>query len=169
MSERAIGLLLLLALTVGHSAPAVPAPTDAARTAAGQAAVKPARGNLSLSGAWALYPLAVRWQEEFQKSHPGVNIDVQAGGAGKGIADALAGVVDIGMVSREINPAEVERRSRSGCRPVFPRSTSSPSSRPSITARSRPTFCERRSSRSPSSPDGPGPVRSGHFVRGSQR
>jgi phosphate transport system substrate-binding protein len=68
-----------------------------------------ARGSLSLSGAWALYPLAVRWQEEFQKSHPGVNIDVQAGGAGKGIADALAGAVDIGMVSREINPAEIEK------------------------------------------------------------
>jgi phosphate transport system substrate-binding protein len=68
-----------------------------------------ARGSLSLSGAWALYPLAVRWQEEFQKSHPGTVVDVQAGGAGKGIADALAGVVDIGMVSREINPAEVEK------------------------------------------------------------
>ena len=67
------------------------------------------RGSLSLSGAWALYPLAVRWQEEFQKSHPGTVVDVQAGGAGKGIADALAGVVDIGMVSREINPVEVEK------------------------------------------------------------
>jgi phosphate transport system substrate-binding protein len=66
-----------------------------------------ARESLSLSGAWALYPLAVRWQEEFQKTHPGVNIDVQAGGAGKGIVDVLGGVVDIGMVSREILPAEV--------------------------------------------------------------
>ena len=69
----------------------------------------PERASLSLSGAWALYPLAVRWQEEFQKSHPGVHIDVQAGGAGKGIADVLAGVVDIGMVSREIHPAEAEK------------------------------------------------------------
>ncbi|MCK7480050.1 MAG: substrate-binding domain-containing protein [Candidatus Moduliflexus flocculans] len=68
-----------------------------------------ARGSLSLSGAWALYPLAVRWQEEFQKSHPGTVVDVQAGGAGKGIADALAGVADIGMVSREINPAEMDK------------------------------------------------------------
>jgi len=76
---------------------------------AAEAPGAPARGSLSLSGAWALYPLAVRWQEEFQKSHPGAVVDVQAGGAGKGIADALAGVVDIGMVSREINPAEVER------------------------------------------------------------
>ncbi len=66
-------------------------------------------GSLSLSGAWALYPMALKWAEEFQKAHPGVRIDVQAGGAGKGIADALAGAVDIGMVSREINPAEVEK------------------------------------------------------------
>jgi phosphate transport system substrate-binding protein len=72
-------------------------------------AVGPARESLSLSGAWALYPLAIRWQEEFLKSHPGVNVDVQAGGAGKGITDVLAGVVDIGMVSREILPAEVEK------------------------------------------------------------
>lgn len=75
----------------------------------GQKAAKAERSSLSLSGAWALYPLAVRWQEEFQKTHPGVNIDVQAGGAGKGITDALAGVVDIGMVSREVHPAEVEK------------------------------------------------------------
>ncbi len=66
-------------------------------------------GNLSLSGAWALYPMALKWVEEFQKAYPGVRIDVQAGGAGKGIADALGGMVDLGMVSREINPAELEK------------------------------------------------------------
>ena len=69
----------------------------------------PARESLTLSGAWALYPLAVRWQEEFEKVRPGVSIDVQAGGAGKGIADVLAGVVDIGMVSREVLPIEIEK------------------------------------------------------------
>ncbi len=70
---------------------------------------RPARESLSLSGAWALYPLAVRWQEEFRKGRPGLNIDIQAGGAGKGMADVLAGVVDIGMVSRGIFPAEIEK------------------------------------------------------------
>jgi len=70
---------------------------------------RPARESLSLSGAWALYPLAVRWQEEFRKGRPGLNIDIQAGGAGKGMTDVLAGVVDIGMVSREIYPAELEK------------------------------------------------------------
>jgi len=67
------------------------------------------RGTISLSGAWALYPMAVRWAEEFQKLHPGVRIDVQAGGAGKGMADVLSGAVDVGMVSRQVNPAEIEK------------------------------------------------------------
>jgi phosphate transport system substrate-binding protein len=66
-------------------------------------------GNVTLSGAWALYPMALKWGEEFQKLHPKVRIDIQAGGAGKGIADALAGIVDFGMVSREIQPAETGR------------------------------------------------------------
>lgn len=66
-------------------------------------------GDISLSGAWALYPMALRWSEEFRKLYPRVRIDVQAGGAGKGMADVLAGVVDLGMVSREIHQAETEK------------------------------------------------------------
>jgi phosphate transport system substrate-binding protein len=94
----------LFALVLAVLGPEAVRPAPAAAPPSAQSS----RG-LSLSGAWALYPLAVRWQEEFQKSHPGAVVDVQAGGAGKGIADALAGVVDIGMVSREINPAEFEK------------------------------------------------------------
>lgn len=63
-------------------------------------------GQISLSGAFALYPLAVQWADEFQKLHPKVRIDLSAGGAGKGITDALADVVDLGMVSRELAPEE---------------------------------------------------------------
>jgi phosphate transport system substrate-binding protein len=66
-------------------------------------------GTITISGAWALYPMAVKWAEEFQKIHPGVRIDVAAGGAGKGMADCLARVVDIGMVSREIYQAEIDK------------------------------------------------------------
>jgi phosphate transport system substrate-binding protein len=67
------------------------------------------KGTLTLSGAWALYPMVVKWAEEFQKIYPDVKIDVSAGGAGKGMADCLARVVDLGMVSREIYPEEVEK------------------------------------------------------------
>jgi len=66
-------------------------------------------GNLTISGAFALYPMAVKWAEEFKKLHPNVKIDLSAGGAGKGMTDAIAKVADIGMVSREIYPEEVKK------------------------------------------------------------
>jgi phosphate transport system substrate-binding protein len=67
------------------------------------------KGTVTISGAWALYPMAVKWAEEFQKIHPKVKIDVAAGGAGKGMVDCLAQVVDMGMVSREIFPEEIAK------------------------------------------------------------
>ena len=72
-------------------------------------ACKPSQGTankLSISGAWALYPMAVAWSDQYRKLHPEVTIDISAGGAGKGMADVLSGAVDLGMVSREVNPAE---------------------------------------------------------------
>jgi phosphate transport system substrate-binding protein len=64
------------------------------------------QGTITVSGAFALYPIMVTWADEYQKIHPGVRIDVSAGGAGKGMADTLGGAVDIGMVSRDISPDE---------------------------------------------------------------
>ena len=66
-------------------------------------------GTIQLSGAFALYPMVVKWSEEFRKLHPDIKIDISGGGAGKGMTDALAGVVDIGMVSREVHPEELEK------------------------------------------------------------
>ncbi|MDH4270507.1 MAG: phosphate ABC transporter substrate-binding protein, partial [Candidatus Aminicenantes bacterium] len=34
------------------------------------------RGGLTLSGAWALYPMAIKWGEEFSKVHPKVRVDI---------------------------------------------------------------------------------------------
>jgi phosphate transport system substrate-binding protein len=68
-----------------------------------------AAGRITISGAWALYPMAVTWAAEYQKKYPDVVIDISAGGAGKGMTDALTGTVDLGMVSREINNAEIQK------------------------------------------------------------
>lgn len=81
----------------------------ATAVAAPAASAAELRGSISLSGAWAIYPLAVKWAEAFKKTHPKVRIDISAGGAGKGMTDALTGAVDIGMVSREIDRAESKR------------------------------------------------------------
>jgi phosphate transport system substrate-binding protein len=63
-------------------------------------------GTISVSGAFALYPMMTVWADEFQKLHPDVQFDVQGGGAGKGMTDTIAGAVDIGMISRDIKPEE---------------------------------------------------------------
>jgi phosphate transport system substrate-binding protein len=92
----AIVLLAALAIAVAAGLPAA-------------AARRGVTGTVRVSGAWALYPVMVRWATEFQKVNPRVRIDVIAGGAGKGAADALGGRADIGMVSRDIHPDEVKK------------------------------------------------------------
>ncbi|MBF0521994.1 MAG: extracellular solute-binding protein [Candidatus Omnitrophica bacterium] len=79
------------------------------RTGYAQAKSENLEGRITISGAWALYPMAVKWAEEFQKVYPNIKVDISAGGAGKGMADCLAKVIDLGMVSRDINPEEVKR------------------------------------------------------------
>jgi len=62
---------------------------------------------LTLSGAFALYPMAVKWSEMYKKTNEQVRFNISGGGAGKGMADALAQTVDLGMFSREIAPEEL--------------------------------------------------------------
>jgi len=64
---------------------------------------------ISMSGAFALYPMVIKWSEEYQKQDETVRFNISAGGAGKGIADALAGTVDLGMFSREISDEEIAK------------------------------------------------------------
>ncbi len=94
-----------------QSTPAVTTTPETSGSTAVQtlSGTKELEGTISLSGAWALYPMAVRWKEEFEKRHPKVKVEVSAGGAGKGMADAIGGLVDIGMVSRDIDPSEIEK------------------------------------------------------------
>jgi phosphate transport system substrate-binding protein len=66
-------------------------------------------GTIKVSGAFALYPLMVLWAQQYMKLHPKVNIEVSAGGAGKGMSDALSGLVDIGMISRDITSQETQQ------------------------------------------------------------
>jgi phosphate transport system substrate-binding protein len=95
LSVIVIALLVLALFASACGAKATPVATDA-----------PLKGNIAISGAWALYPMMTVWAEEYTKINPEVQFDVSAGGAGKGMADALAGAVDIGMVSRDVSAEE---------------------------------------------------------------
>jgi phosphate transport system substrate-binding protein len=103
MGKQHLGVLWVLLITLALSSAGCTQPRASAQ---GEGDFK---GTITISGAWALYPVMVRWGEEFQEIYPGVRFDISAGGAGKGMADALAGAVDIGMVSREVYSEEVEK------------------------------------------------------------
>ncbi len=105
LTLQSVFLILAVALSAcGSSAP------QAAAVPASNAAQSPSEeqlsGVISVSGAFALYPMMTVWADEFSKLHPDVEFDVQGGGAGKGMTDTIAGAVDIGMISRSIKDEE---------------------------------------------------------------
>lgn len=66
---------------------------------------------ITISGAFALFPMVTVWAEEYHKLHPEVRFDVQGGGAGKGMTDMLTGAADIAMLSREAREEELNQGS----------------------------------------------------------
>ncbi len=71
--------------------------------------LKPKQETITVSGAFALYPLMIQWSEEYQIANPNVKFEISAGGAGKGMTDALSDLVDLGMVSRTIYDEEINK------------------------------------------------------------
>jgi len=64
---------------------------------------------IRISGSTTVYPLAVKWAEEYMRLHKDIKIEVSSGGSGKGITDVLAGLVDVGMSSRDLKSDEINR------------------------------------------------------------
>lgn len=100
-----LSALLVLAAVLSACGNAAPAESTVPEVEA-SASSDELSGTISISGAFALYPMMTVWADEFSKLHPGVQFDVQGGGAGKGMTDTIAGAVDIGMISRAIKPEE---------------------------------------------------------------
>ena len=63
-------------------------------------------GRLVVTGSSTLAPLVLEIGQRFEREHPGVRVDVQTGGSGRGIADVRSGNADIGMASRPLAEEE---------------------------------------------------------------
>lgn len=64
---------------------------------------------ISISGAFALYPLAEKWAEAYNEAateEDQISFDIQAGGAGRGLSDVLGGAVELGMYSSKLSGVE---------------------------------------------------------------
>jgi len=74
-----------------------------------QPATKPlSSGRVTFAGSTTLQPLAHELGQIFQERHPGVEMDIAAGGSTVGIQAIHDGTVDIGMASRSLKPEEAE-------------------------------------------------------------
>jgi phosphate transport system substrate-binding protein len=100
-----LSVFLVLAVALSACGSAAPAESTVPEAEA-PASSNELSGTISVSGAFALYPMMTVWADEFTKIHPKVQFDVQGGGAGKGMTDTIAGAVDIGMISRAIKDEE---------------------------------------------------------------
>jgi len=59
-----------------------------------------------ITGSSTIAPVLSEIGKRYESMHPGVHIDVQAGGSSRGVADARSGLAAIGMVSRSLAPEE---------------------------------------------------------------
>src|SRR5258706_1104626 len=67
---------------------------------------KDAAQKLVLTGSSTVAPLAAEIGKRFESLHPGVHVDVQSGGSGRGITDSRQGLADIGLCSRALKDDE---------------------------------------------------------------
>lgn len=74
----------------------------------------PQAGSVQLKGSETLRPLLTMCAEDFMVRHPHIDVMVQGGGSGTGIAALLQGTVDIGMASRELSEKERQYAARQG-------------------------------------------------------
>lgn len=61
---------------------------------------------VSVVGASTIAPLISELAKAYEQDHPGIRIEVQAGGSARGIMDVRSGTAVLGMVSRDLKPEE---------------------------------------------------------------
>ncbi|MDF2374899.1 MAG: phosphate ABC transporter substrate-binding protein [Verrucomicrobiales bacterium] len=64
--------------------------------------------HITITGSSTVAPIVADAARRYEESHPGVRIDVQTGGSSRGIADAMSGLADLGMISRALKDGESE-------------------------------------------------------------
>jgi phosphate transport system substrate-binding protein len=71
-------------------------------------------GDIVVKGSTTVFPIAQACAEEFMDRDSSVNISIQGGGSGFGIASVIDGAVDIGNASRPAKDKEITEAARKG-------------------------------------------------------
>ncbi|MGB4442295.1 MAG: PstS family phosphate ABC transporter substrate-binding protein [Coriobacteriia bacterium] len=75
-------------------------------------------GSITVQGSDTLLNVATAWSDGFMDANPGVDISVQGGGSGTGIAALLNGTADFANASREIKDEELTEAETLGVDPI---------------------------------------------------
>lgn len=75
-------------------------------------------GSITVQGSDTMLNISTAWSEAFMDANPGVDISIQGGGSGTGIASLLNGTVDFANASREIKDEEITEAETLGIEPV---------------------------------------------------
>lgn len=75
-------------------------------------------GSITVQGSDTMLNISTAWSEAFMDANPGVDISIQGGGSGTGIASLLNGTVDFATASREIQDEEITEAETLGVEPV---------------------------------------------------
>lgn len=75
-------------------------------------------GTITIQGSDTMVNLATAWAEKFMDENPDVEVTVQGGGSGTGIAALINGTVDFANASREMKEEEIAEAESKGVKPV---------------------------------------------------
>jgi phosphate transport system substrate-binding protein len=75
-------------------------------------------GTINVQGSDTMLNIGTAWSEAFMDENPGVEVSVQGGGSGTGIAALINGTVDLANASRDIKDEEITEAEGKGIFPV---------------------------------------------------
>jgi phosphate transport system substrate-binding protein len=87
-------------------------------TPAGEPVVEELEGTINVQGSDTMLNIGTAWSEAFMDANPGVEVSVQGGGSGTGIASLINGTVDFANSSRDIKDEEITEAEAKGITPV---------------------------------------------------
>jgi len=92
--------------------------TETTGSSAGEAAGDELEGTINVQGSDTMLNIGTAWSEAFMDANPGVEVSVQGGGSGTGIASLINGTVDFANSSRDIKDEEITEAKAKGVDPV---------------------------------------------------
>lgn len=73
---------------------------------------------IKVKGSTTVDPAMKKWAAAYEKANPGVHFSISATGSGDGAKAIINGTAQIGMMSRDMKPAEIEKCKANGVEPV---------------------------------------------------